>query len=195
MFAKHALQMATGATMAAITRVHTCTSAQTSRTLGGCTDDELESEPKPLDQANVRIRDNRSNDWKPLWRVRWSCAGAGDLVNTDQTRALVDEARASLNLVGDGDWTPQDGYLARTIVALRAAVERVENLKADQDGLVDQPGRVRIVSEGRLVREIANAFHEKLVFGRGGSRSDEPSSQLREAQLFLGGLKDRGVIQ
>ncbi|MDR6574334.1 hypothetical protein J2X60_002993 [Curtobacterium sp. 320] len=55
-------------------------------------------------------------------------------------------------------------------------------------------GRVRIVDESELVREISRVFRTKLIFGHGGL-GGEPVSQVREAQLFLEELKDRGVIR
>lgn len=55
-------------------------------------------------------------------------------------------------------------------------------------------GKVRIVSEGKLVEELASVFRTKLIYGHGGT-GGEPVSQIREAQLFLKGLKDREVIR
>jgi hypothetical protein len=55
-------------------------------------------------------------------------------------------------------------------------------------------GKVRIVSEGKLVQELASVFRAKLIYGHGGA-DGEPASQIREAQLFLEGLKDREVIR
>ncbi|MDT0211223.1 hypothetical protein [Curtobacterium sp. BRD11] len=108
------------------------------------------------------------------------------LTTTLQTSAAVTQAFTALT---GNDIAPELSHLA----------ERQAEIQTDIAGRILElsealaAGKVRIVSEGKLVRALSQVFAEKLTYGR--DESGEQPSQLREAQLFLLRLKDEGILQ
>lgn len=59
------------------------------------------------------------------------------MTHPSEIAELIQQARASLELVGDGDWTPQDAYAVRLADALEAS----EGRNAEQLALAWDEGR------------------------------------------------------
>jgi len=77
-----------------------------------------------------------------------------------QVKSLIAEGRASLERVGDGDWTPQDTLLSLALTALVAERDRADRAEADSKRIQMVRDALTQYEDGKygplayLVREI-----------------------------------------